>query len=175
MATSTNDTQSALTAASASAGVSPATASRNRVTHTARGLLVGGMLLMGTGLGLGAAFADNDNDTAEQQENLTPERVTETVTLHVETTTVTATPEVDAGEAPAEPEVIDTEPAPAPAQPVTGRHAELTSGDSYAVERGDTMATIAARAGVSLDALIKANPGVTDPNLIYKGNIITIP
>ena len=52
MATSTNDTQSIGTAAAGLAGVSPAAASRKRVTQTARGLLVGGVLVMGTGLGL---------------------------------------------------------------------------------------------------------------------------
>lgn len=163
MATSTNDTQSTGTAAAGLAGVSPAAASRKRVTQTARGLLVGGVLVMGTGLGLGAALAGDEEPAPAPAPE--PERITETVTVHVETTTVTAQ-----SEAPAPPE-----PAPAASGPVTGRHAQLLSGDQYQVESGDTMAKIAQRAGVSLGALINANPGIADPNLIYSGNIISIP
>ena len=167
MATSTNDTQSTGTAAAGLAGVSPAAASRKRVTQTARGLLVGGVLVMGTGLGLSAALAGNEEPAPAEAP--APERVTETVTVHVETTTVTAQPEAPAAPEPA------PEPAPAAPETVTGRHAQLSSGDQYQVEAGDTMATIAQRAGVSLGALINANPGIADPNLIYSGNIISIP
>lgn len=169
MATSTNDTQSTGTAAAGLAGVSPAAASRKRVTQTARGLLVGGVLVMGTGLGLGAALANNEEPAPAPAAE--PERVTETVTMHVETVTVTAQPE-----APAVPEPApEPEPAPAAPSPVAGKHAQLSSGDTYVVERGDTMAKIAQRAGVSLGALINANPGIANPNLIYSGNIVSIP
>lgn len=167
MATSTNDTQSTGTAAASLAGVSPAAASRKRVTQTARGLLVGGVLVMGTGLGLGAALAGNEEPAVAPA----PERITETVTVHMETVTVTAQPE-----APAPPEPTpEPEPALVVSGPITGKHAQLSSGDQYQVESGDTMAKIAQRAGVSLGALINANPGIADPNLIYSGNIISIP
>lgn len=177
MATSTNDTQSTGTAATGLAGVSPAAASRKRVTQTSRGLLVGGLLTMGAGLGLGAAFA-GDNDVEPPAPAPAPETITETMTLHVETETVTASPEP--GEAqPIEP-VADSEPAPGPVAEVepdvvTGRHAYLSSGDTYSVVQGDSLASIASRAGVSLAALISANPNIGDPNLIYTGNIVTIP
>ena len=174
MATSTNDTQSTGTAATGLAGVSPAAASRKRVTQTSRSLLVGGLLTMGAGFGLSVAFADNDAEPPA------PETVTETVTLHMETETVTASPapgEAQPSEPAAEPEV-EIEPS-AQAQietdVVSGRHAYLSSGDSYAVVQGDSLARIAQRAGVSLGALIDANPDITDPNLIHTGNIVVIP
>lgn len=176
MATSTNDTQSTGTAATGLAGVSPAAASRKRVTQTSRGLLVGGLLTMGAGLGLGAAFA-GDNE-AEPPVPPAPETVTETMTLHVETETVTASPKPDEAQ-PIEP-AQDPEPAPGPVADVNpdvvfGRHALLNSGDAYSVAQGDSLSSIAARAGVSLAALISANPNIVDPNLIYTGNIVTIP
>jgi len=48
-------------------------------------------------------------------------------------------------------------------------------GQSYTVQKGDTMKKIAERYGVSLDALIKANPQVTNINLIYVGQKLNIP
>lgn len=177
MATSTNDTQSTGTAATGLAGVSPAAASRKRVTQTSRSLLVGGLLTMGAGFGLSVAFADND---AEPPAPPAPATVTETVTLHMETETVTASPapgEAQPSEPAAEPEV-EIEPsaqAEVATDVVSGRHAYLNSGDSYAVVQGDSLARIAARAGVSLGALIDANPDITDPNLIHTGNIVVIP
>jgi spore coat assembly protein SafA len=48
-------------------------------------------------------------------------------------------------------------------------------GQSYTVQKGDTMKKIAERYGISLDALIKANPQVTNINLIYVGQKLSIP
>jgi LysM repeat protein len=45
----------------------------------------------------------------------------------------------------------------------------------YIVRLGDTMISIAATYGVSLEDLIAANPQIRDPSLIYAGNEITIP
>lgn len=50
-----------------------------------------------------------------------------------------------------------------------------SNGQVYRVVRGDTMFEIARRFGVSLDALIGANPQISDPNLIYPGQEICIP
>ena len=47
--------------------------------------------------------------------------------------------------------------------------------DVYIVQPGDTLGGIAARFGMSVTALQNANPGVTDPNLIYNGQQIVIP
>ncbi|MDW8325844.1 MAG: LysM peptidoglycan-binding domain-containing protein [Anaerolineales bacterium] len=48
------------------------------------------------------------------------------------------------------------------------------SGQVYIVQRGDTLARIAARFGVSVQAILSAN-GMTNPNLIYVGQRLTIP
>ena len=45
----------------------------------------------------------------------------------------------------------------------------------HAVKDGDTLSGIAAMYGVSLDALIAANPQIKNPNLIYAGDKVAIP
>lgn len=45
----------------------------------------------------------------------------------------------------------------------------------YTVMTGDTMYKIAAQHGVSLDDLLKANPDIVNPDLIYPGQVIEIP
>lgn len=44
----------------------------------------------------------------------------------------------------------------------------------YTIKAGDTFYLIAKRYGVSLDELLKANPGV-DPDRLYIGQVICIP
>ena len=46
---------------------------------------------------------------------------------------------------------------------------------AYTVRPGDSMFTIARRFGVSLDALIKANPQITNPSMIFPGQIVCVP
>jgi LysM repeat protein len=46
---------------------------------------------------------------------------------------------------------------------------------TYVVQPGDTMSGIAQNFGVSLGALEAANPQVHDPNLIFPGQLLTIP
>lgn len=57
-------------------------------------------------------------------------------------------------------------PAPAPPPP--------SGGGTYVVQRGDTLFRIAVTHGVSVAALTQAN-GITNPNLIYAGQVLTIP
>ena len=45
----------------------------------------------------------------------------------------------------------------------------------YTVKKGDTLWGIARQYGVSLTALIAANPQIKNPNLIYPGNRVQIP
>jgi spore coat assembly protein SafA len=59
-------------------------------------------------------------------------------------------------------------PTPAPVPPCPG-------GFIYTVVPGDTMFLIAQRFGVSLQALIAANPQIPDPNVIQVGERICIP
>ena len=64
--------------------------------------------------------------------------------------------------------VPDTRGAPAtPIDPGTGT--------TYTVERGDTLSAIAKRYGTTIDAILKANPNITNPNLIRVGQTIIIP
>ncbi len=48
-------------------------------------------------------------------------------------------------------------------------------GSTYIVQPGDTLFIIAQRFGISLEALIAANPQIVDPNIIFPGLIIIIP
>ncbi|NLJ81374.1 MAG: SafA/ExsA family spore coat assembly protein [Firmicutes bacterium] len=45
----------------------------------------------------------------------------------------------------------------------------------YTVQRGDSMWLIAQRFGVSLSALIAANPQISDPSKIHPGQIVCVP
>ena len=45
----------------------------------------------------------------------------------------------------------------------------------YVVQKGDTLSLIAKKFGVTLDALIAANPQIKDPNKIVPGDVINIP
>jgi LysM repeat protein len=48
-------------------------------------------------------------------------------------------------------------------------------GTTYVVKRGDTLGNIAARYRITLTALLKANPGITNRDSIYAGQVITLP
>ncbi len=48
-------------------------------------------------------------------------------------------------------------------------------GGPYTVERGETLSQIASEAGVSLQALIEANPQIANPNRIYPGDRLQVP
>ena len=49
------------------------------------------------------------------------------------------------------------------------------SGQTYYAQRGDTLRKIAAKFNTTVDAILKVNPKITNPNLIYVGQAITIP
>lgn len=49
------------------------------------------------------------------------------------------------------------------------------SGQTYTVRRGDTLRIIAARFNTTVDAILKVNPKITDPNRIYTGQVINLP
>lgn len=48
-------------------------------------------------------------------------------------------------------------------------------GNTYTVQLGDSIDGIAGQFGVSVEALLAANPQITNPNVILTGEIITIP
>lgn len=69
--------------------------------------------------------------------------------------------------APSPPAIVATQPA-APAPPAAGEQ------QTYEVQRGDTLAAIAARYNVSLEALAAAN-NITNLDLIEVGQLLVIP
>lgn len=50
-----------------------------------------------------------------------------------------------------------------------------SSGKTYTVQQGDTMWEIAEAHGVTLEALIKANPQIENPDIIHVGEVLNIP
>jgi LysM repeat protein len=48
-------------------------------------------------------------------------------------------------------------------------------GQVYYAQSGDTLRKIAAKFNTSVDAILKANPQITNPNLIYVGQALSIP
>ena len=61
------------------------------------------------------------------------------------------------------PNVPPTTPPPAP------------GGQTYYVQRGDTLRKIAAKFSTTVDAILRVNPQITNPNVIYTGQAITLP
>jgi LysM repeat protein len=49
------------------------------------------------------------------------------------------------------------------------------SGQVYYVRKGDTLRSIASKLSTTTDELLRYNPQITNPNLIYAGQAITIP
>ena len=45
----------------------------------------------------------------------------------------------------------------------------------YVVQRGDTLSIIARRFGTTVSAILARNPQITNPDLIFPGQVITIP
>ena len=62
-----------------------------------------------------------------------------------------------------------------PALPSAATAGAAGSGASVSVQHGDTLSAIAQRSGVSLQALISANPQIVNPSLIYPGDTISVP
>lgn len=70
---------------------------------------------------------------------------------------------------------LDGAPAPAPKPDGGDNPAPKPAGGDYTVRSGDTLSGIAQRNGVSLQALIAANPQISNPNLIHPGQAVHIP
>lgn len=49
------------------------------------------------------------------------------------------------------------------------------SGQTYLVQKGDTLRKIAAKFSATVDAILKVNPNITNQNLIYVGQAIKLP
>lgn len=61
--------------------------------------------------------------------------------------------------------------APPPTQPPP----PPPSGQTYYVKKGDTLRKIASKFSTTVNAILKVNPQITNPNLIYVGQAIKIP
>ncbi|MFB7473156.1 LysM peptidoglycan-binding domain-containing protein [Kitasatospora sp. NPDC056184] len=120
-----------------------------------------GMTLLGIAAALGVPLADL---LAANPEIRNPDQITEGQVINVPQKPVQPTPQPT--EKPTE------KPTPKP----TEKPVERPSGDSYTVKRGDTLGVIAKAHGVTLAALLKANPGrFPNPDLIEPGQKVTIP
>ncbi len=49
------------------------------------------------------------------------------------------------------------------------------AGGTYYAKRGDTLRIIAAKFGTTVDVLLRLNPQITNPNVIYVGQAIAVP
>ena len=58
---------------------------------------------------------------------------------------------------------------------VTVTTVQAACGPTHIVQRGESLFSIAIQCGVSLIALEQANPQITNPSLIFRGNVINIP
>jgi LysM repeat protein len=63
---------------------------------------------------------------------------------------------------------------PTPGTPVPTTPTPGGEGETYVVREGDSLSSIAARFGVSQEAIQRAN-GITDPNSIFAGQELIIP
>ena len=62
-----------------------------------------------------------------------------------------------------------------PNHPRVPKHCPPGFQGRYTVQQGDSMFSIAQRFGVPLDALIAANPHITNPKLIFPGDVLCVP
>ena len=46
---------------------------------------------------------------------------------------------------------------------------------AYRIRTGDTLSGIAQRYGTSVSALMRTNPSISNPNLIYAGRTLNVP
>ena len=59
--------------------------------------------------------------------------------------------------------------------PPTGAATPAAPSGTYVVQRGDTLSSIARRFGTTVQALLEANPSLTDRNTVYAGQRLVIP
>ncbi|MFL5318439.1 MAG: LysM peptidoglycan-binding domain-containing protein [Myxococcaceae bacterium] len=69
---------------------------------------------------------------------------------------------------------FDATPAP-DFSALDGGDTDTGSAGTYTIQSGDSLSSIADQAGVSLAALVVANPQITNANLIYPGQVLNLP
>ncbi len=65
--------------------------------------------------------------------------------------------------------------SPGSFNPIPSGFGSVPPGQTYTVQRGDTLWDIARSHGVSLNALLEANPQIANPDLIYPDQVIRLP
>lgn len=71
---------------------------------------------------------------------------------------------------------LQTYKAPTPVNPSAPSATPIAStGASYAIKSGDTLSAIAKAQGTTVAELMKANPSITNPNMIYAGKSLALP
>ncbi|MFE2104454.1 LysM peptidoglycan-binding domain-containing protein [Kitasatospora sp. NPDC059463] len=106
-----------------------------------------------------------------------PDRITEGQQITVPAASPTAAPATAAPEPSASPAPVEPAPAETP-QPVPTPDPLPTPAPgaaTHTVAAGDTLSAIAARYGVGLDAVVNANPQISDPNRIEVGQVVSLP
>ena len=76
---------------------------------------------------------------------------------------------------PATPPVTPTPPATPPVTPPTPTTPTPPTGQTYTIKSGDTLSALAVRYGTTVQALMSANPQITDPNKIFAGASLNLP
>jgi len=66
-------------------------------------------------------------------------------------------------------------PTPAPVSPTPTPTPIAPSGAGYSIRSGDTLSAIARSQGTTIDELMRLNPNIKNPNLIYAGQSLTLP
>ena len=70
---------------------------------------------------------------------------------------------------------VEYESASVPAAPVPEPVPSTTEYVSYTVKPNDTLSKIATKYSTTVDKILQANPQITNPNLIYPGQVLKIP
>lgn len=68
-------------------------------------------------------------------------------------------------------DINEVKPVEEPAKPVSDNNEY----DTYVVKAGDSLSSISAKYGLTLDDILKANPQIANPDLIYPKQVILIP
>jgi LysM repeat protein len=124
-------------------------------------VMPGALLADGTGYDI---YVINHGDTLKSIANLFSTNIDVLLSLNPDITNVNL---IYAGQRLKVPEPGSPVPTPTPAP--------LPDGQTYYVVRGDTLRKIATKFNTTVEAILKVNTGITNPNLIYAGQAIKLP
>jgi LysM repeat protein len=141
-------------------------------------VVIGGLLLQGCSKDKATTTSNTELTTAtnSSQMSTTPDLVPAPMASNTVASTATPLPATsNATPAPVAPANVVATPAPlAPALPVATPVATPTGGKDYVIAAGDTIGAIAKRNGVTVKAMLEANPGI-EPKKLQIGHKLQIP